>query len=544
MGVVSFTQFSGIAPRLSPFKLPQSNAQIAKNVRLAARTLKPWNNPLTVVSGVAADDPSTIYRFGHALPNDTQYWFAWPVDVDVVKGALAADATERTYFTHPTLGPRYTDNTLALTSGSGAYPWNSNPLGVPSPTLTPAGSATGGSGVPESRVYVFTYVTAYGEEGPPSPASSSIDVAPGGTCNLTNLGTTYPTGYANVTAKRIYRTLTGSLDTEFQFVDEIPIANSTYADTKTGTQLQEVIPSINYEPPPSDGYGICQMANGITVIFDGYDIYPSEAYLPHAYPPGYRQTTDYPIIGGKGFGSTVVVCTTGVPYLLFGSDPSALTLQKLQDPQACVSKRSICVVPGGVMYASPDGLVLVDASGVVTVVTDQFMTRDEWQLIVPSSIHGYVHDGRYIGFYDTGSVQGGFVYEPREGDAAITLLDTWATAGFTDLVNDSLYLQIGTDIQKWHSGAGKMTYTWKSRQVQLNYPDVFCCAQVIAMAYPVTFKLYADGVLKHTETVAGRDPFFLPGADRYRYVEVEISGTEEVVEFHLAHTIEDLKEVA
>jgi hypothetical protein len=543
MGAISFVQFSGIAPRLSPYKLPQSNAQIAKNVRLAARTLKPWNNPLTVVSGVTAGDPSTIYRFGHDLPNDTQYWFAWPVDVDVVKGALANDATERTYFTHPSDGPRYTNNSLALTGGSGAYPWNSYKLGVAAPTLTPAGVAGGGAGVPETRVYVFTYVTSYGEEGPPSPVSSTVDVLPGGYCDLSNLGTTAPTGYGNITAKRIYRTLSGSLATEFQFVDEIPIGNATYRDTKTGTQLQEVIPSVNYDPPPASGFGICQMANGITLIMDGYDIYPSEAYLPHAYPPAYRQTCDYPIVGAKSFGSMAVIGTTGVPYLLYGSDPSALTLQKLQDPQACVSKRSMCVVPGGVMYASPDGLVMVDANGSVTVATDPFMTRDEWQTLVPSSIRGYVHDGRYIGFYNTGSVQGGFVFEPREGDAAITLLDAYASAGYSDLVNDSLYLQIGTDIVKWHAGAGQMTYTWKSRLNLLPYPDIYSCAQVIASAYPVTFKLYGDGVLKHTQTVASRAPFRLTGGSRYQSIEVELSGTAEVAEVHVAHSIAELKEL-
>lgn len=543
MSLVSFTTFSGLAPRLSPYKLPQSNAQVAKNLCLSARTLKPWNDPLTVLSGVSAAPVTTIYRFGQDLISDSQYWFAWPVDVDVVKGAISGDATERTFFTHPTLGPRYTNNTLALTSGSGAYPWNSRPLGVPAPTATPTITAGSGTEVPEARVVVFTYVTDDGQEGPPSPPSTAADVYPDGTCTYGNLGTTAPAGYSHITAKRVYRTLSGSTNTDFQFVDEIPIAQASYTDTKTAVQLGGVIESLAYDPPPAGAFGITQMANGITVVFDGYDIYPSEPFLPHAFPSESTLSTDYPIVAGKAFGNVAVIGTTGVPYLLFGSDPSALTLQKLQDPQACVSKRSMCVVPGGVMYASPDGLILVDASGAVTNVLDQLMTRREWQAFVPSSIHGYVHDGRYIGFYNTGAATGGFIYDPREGDAAFTLIDLYATGGYTDLVQDALYLQVGTNIQRWDAGAGLMSYDWKSRVIEFPYPMMMAFGQVTAAGYPVTVKVYADGTLLTTKTVSSKAPFALP-AKRARTFEAEVTGTTEVMSMNFAQSVEELKAVA
>ncbi|MFM7012648.1 MAG: hypothetical protein ACKO0Z_25535, partial [Betaproteobacteria bacterium] len=122
MAVISLTKFSGVAPRVSPNKLAPDMAQTASNVRLVAGTLNSWKNPVTVASGMAVGTMSTIYRFGQDLYSDSQYWFDWNVDVDVVKGAIANDQTERTYFTHPTLGARITYNTLALTGGSGNYP--------------------------------------------------------------------------------------------------------------------------------------------------------------------------------------------------------------------------------------------------------------------------------------------------------------------------------------------------------------------------------------------------------------------------------------
>jgi hypothetical protein len=545
MAVISLTKFSGVAPKVSPNKLSPELAQTANNVRLLAGTLDAWNAPLSVVSGLTAGATSTIYRFGQDLTSDTQYWFHWTADVDVVKGAIANDQTERTYFTHPTLGPRMTYNTLALTGGSGDYPWGSHPLGVPAPVAAPVASVgtEGDTGTTaEVRVYVYTFVTSLGEEGPPSPPSNALTIHPdGGVAALSSMASAAPAGYSGyITAKRVYRTLSGSLSTEYQFVDEIPIAQATYSDSTPGEDLDEVIPSVQWFPPPSTAFGIVQMANGITIVFDGYDIYPSEAYIPSAYPPGYSQAVDYPIVGGAAVGTTAFVLTTGFPYLMTGSDPSAMSLVKLESPQACVSKRSIAAMDGGVLYASPDGLIYITGTGQVSNATAAFFSRKEWQALVPSSIHGYYHEGRYHGFYNNGTVQRGFIFDPAQGAAAFTFTDTYATAGFTDTVQDALYLKVGTTIVKWGADDDKLSYTWRSAIFEMAAPENKACAQVVAKSYPATFKLYADGVLKHTETVSSADPFWLPSGYRARFYEAELSGTAEILAVHIADTMEEL----
>lgn len=548
MAVISLTKFSGVAPRVSPNKLSPDMAQTATNVRLVAGTLNSWKNSVTVASGMSAGAQTTIYRYGQDLYSDSQYWFDWDVDVDVVKGAIANDQTERTYFTHPTLGARITYNTLALTGGSGAYPYNSYPLGVPAPTGVPVAAVQvegDTSSSLETRVYVYTFVTALGEEGPPSPVSNFLDVRTvGSTARLTGLSTVVPSGYSGyITAKRIYRTLSGSLSTEYQLVDEIPITQNTYDDFILGSQLDEVIPSITWTAPPTGSFGITQMANGIMLVFKGYDVYPSEAYIPYAYPANYSMAVDYPIVGGRAIGTSAIILTTGHPYLLTGSDPSALSLVKLESPQSCSSKRSIAAVNGGVMYSSPDGLIFVSVSGQVQNVTEPLFSRDEWQTLVPNSMHGYFHDGRYYGFYNNGVEQRGFIYDPAQGSGAFTFIGTYATAGYSDLLQDALYLKIGTDIVKWNAGASRMTYTWKSAIFEMGSPMNPACAQVIAKAYPATFKLFADGVLKHTQTVADANPFWLPSGYRARYLEIEISGTAEVLSVHVAPSPQELKGV-
>lgn len=546
MAVITIPKFSGVAPRVSPNKLNPEMAQTAQNVRLLAGTLAAWKQPLTVVSSLSAGDPSTIYRFGQDLTSDTQYWFHWTADVDVVKGAISGDQTERTFFTHPTLGARQTNNSLALTGGSGSYPWNSVPLGVPAPALTPAAAVTtnGATDQPiETRIYCVTYVTSLGEEGPPSAPSAPLDVYPtGSTVTVSNLGSSAPSGYAGyITAKRIYRTLSGNLTTEFQLVDEIPVTQTSYTDTIDRGALDEVLPTATWQPPPAGVFGVTSMANGILLLFKDYDIYPSEAYVPYAYPVDYQQSVDYPIVGAKAVGSSAIVVTTGHPYLLTGSDPSALSLIKLENPQACVSKRSLAPADGGVIYASPDGLIFVSTSGQVNNLTQGLFSRDEWQTLVPSSIDGYYHDGRYYGFYNNGTTQGGFVFDPTQGSGAFTFIDTYATAGYSDLLQDALYLKIGTNIVKWGAGTAPMSYTWKSAIFEMTTPTNPACAQVVAKSYPATFKLYADGVLKHTQTVANNDPFWLPSGYRARFLEVQIEGTGEVLAVHVASSPQELK---
>ncbi len=547
MILLALTRFAGVAPKIAPSKLPVGFAQQALNTRMTGGTLHAWKQTLSVLSGLTPADTSTIYRFGKDLVSDTQYWFHWGVDVDAVKGAISDDATERTYFTHPSLGPRVTNNSLALTGGSGDYPWNSHALGVPAPTPVPTAEVLvpGDTSSPvETRVYVYTFVTAFGEEGPPGPPSNALAVyTSGSTTRLSGMGTSAPGGYANVTAKRIYRTLSGNLGTEFQLVDEIPISQATYDDTKAGALLGEVIPSMTWNPPPSGCFGITQMANGIMLVFKGYDIYPSEAYLPYAYPIGYSQSVDSPIVGAKGLGSSAVILTSGHPYLLTGSDPSAMSLEKLVEPQACVSKRSIAAIGGGVLYASPDGLILVTGQGQVSNVTAQFFGRDEWQTLNPASIKGWFHDGRYIGFYNTGVTTGGFIFDPAEGASALVFTDVYATAGYSDPLQDALYLKVGGEIVRWHAGAARMTYTWRSGVVDLPKPVNPACAQVVATAYPVTFKLYADGVLRHTQAVANRNSFWLPSGYLANSIEVELSGTNEVQAVFVAQSPADLARI-
>lgn len=541
MAAIVFTKFSGVAPRLTKWRLPPEMAQVATNLNLESRTLRPWKGLLDIETGLSDQDPSTIYRFGLNVVSDTQYWFHWAgKDVDVVKGPVVGDVTERTFYTGDG-APKWTNNTLALTAPP--YPAAYRDLGVTAPTGAPTVNVTGaGTGTPDNRAYVYTNITVYGEESAPSPASSIVEVQSGQTVEILGF-TAAPGGNGSTTARRIYRSVSSpSGTTAYFFVKEIPVATSSTNDD-VGDSIGEPIASSDWVAPPSTMFGLTAMANGVLVGFNGNDVCLSEAYVPYAWPVAYRLSTDFPIVGGKAIGNQTVVLTTGNPYLLTGTAPESMSLTKLEWPFGCVSKRSIVCVGGGVIYASPVGLCLVDGSGQVTNITEPLLTAEQWAELNPESLRAYLYNGQYFGFYDTGSVQAGFILEPREAEAALSYLDSFATAGYTDPVQNELYLKIDTKIQKWDETGAYTDYTWRSGVVTLDQPRNFSVGQVSAAAYPVTLNLYADGVLKHTQAVANGSPFRLPSGFLGAEYEVELTGTNEVYKAVIASTVAELKEV-
>lgn len=520
--------------------LQPNQAQVASNTRLWTGALEPLPAKATTKTGVNTQT-ETIYRFGQDTPGDSNYWFTWNTPVQVVKGPIAGDTTERTYYTGDGY-PKVTDNSVALASTP--YPAAAYRLGVPAPTVAPftvVNNEGDTTETLETRAYVYTYVTAWGEEGQPSDPTL-VDLYPASQTVTLTFGTV-PTGNYNLATIRVYRTAVGTSGTNYYFVAEVPVASSTFTDEVVGTDLGEPIPSLSWSMPPEDLQGLIALPNGFLAGFTGRDIYFSEAYYLHAWPIEYSQSVDYPIVALGQFGQSVVVLTTGSPYMLTGSDPSSMTLQKLDFEQACLSDRSVCRLGPGVVYASPDGLAYIGPDG-MQVLTEQFFTRKEWQTLKPSTILGAQHDNRYYAFYDDGATQGGFILDPKSNGSPFIFTDQYFDGLYNDLRNDALYgVRQGT-ISQLEGATDVLSYTWRSKQFLLPKPINFKCAQVIAPEYSnLAVKFYVDGTLVHTASPTSQAPFQLPAGYKGRILEVEISGTSTVVAIHVAESMEELRNV-
>jgi hypothetical protein len=321
----------------------------------------------------------------------------------------------------------------------------------------------------------------------------------------------------------------------------IPVATTSIIDDCAADALGSVLDSAEWDPPPEDLAGLIALPNGSLCGFSGKSVCFSERNRPHAWPLSYRISVDHPIVSIGAFGSSVLVTTTGMPCLITGEEPGAMGRDKLEIGQACVSKRGTVDMGYAVLYPAPDGLV-VAGTGKLELATDGVLTRDEWQAFKPESIHAYLYAGQYVGFYDTGTVQGGFAFDPKTG--AFSTFDLYATGGFSDTATGNLYLIVDGDIVQWDGGTDHINYRWKSRPFYATAPLNLGCAQVFADAYPVTVTVYADGSLKHTQTVANNQPFRLPAGFRANEWEVEVAGVNAVNVVSLASTMSELGQVA
>ena len=177
--------FNGIAPILEPRLLKDEVGVTAQNVNLERGNL----NALYTNGNHATLNASSItshyqYKFG-----GTTYNLEFDDDVDVVPGPIADDAFDRLYWTGQTF-PRMASSTQITSGGSGAYPRSSFRLGIEAPPNLGVATPTGpddGTQIKYSTSYVYTFVSAFGEEGPPSAASTVLTKVDGQSIALSNL---------------------------------------------------------------------------------------------------------------------------------------------------------------------------------------------------------------------------------------------------------------------------------------------------------------------------------------------------------------------
>ena len=278
-------------------------------------------------------------------------------------------------------------------------------IGVP-PSLA-AKQEYEGQGVLETRAYVYTWVSAYGEESPPSPANSNTAWSG----DPWYIKVTPPTEdealERNITKARIYRTVTGAAgSTTYFLVDEIDIATASYTDTKADDKVvnNSILESYFWEAPPSDMKGLTMMANGMVAGFKARQVWFCEPYRPHAWPSPYMLSFDADIVGLGFTGQTLMVMTTSSTYAVTGINPAQLAVSKLKRIEPCTSRGSIVSASNGVVYSSPNGLAMA-TPGDITIITRDLITKDHWEDIVSlPTLRGTQLAG---GYYGWGAIRAG-----------------------------------------------------------------------------------------------------------------------------------------
>lgn len=471
--------FSGMHVGRSVRLLPPNVAADAANVDLSSGSLVPMLRPVKVHEAPG----SGAKKFARLRFNDgTVFWLPLSHRLsDVIKSPVVNDSHERVYILDPPGTPLRFNTKARLLAGQPSFL-----LGLPAPVSAPTVTVSGGSGLSETRAYVYTFVDDYGHEGPPSEPTLQSGFA-NGTWTVGGMDTSVPDAAQRPgVKKRIYRSLsTNDGIGGYFFVAEVALSVASYDDTAPGTliALNNTLESVSFYAPPDDLDGMVLMPGGFFIGWRGRDLHFSVPYRPWAWPPEFDLTLEHAVVGVGVTKQTAVCATTGSPYLLTGTSPAQVTPARLDVIEPCLDKLSVIGSDDGVYYASREGVVFVTSS-TARVLTSDAIPGSAWYENLKSGVVGAAKTkAQYFILSADGE---GWRIDVWRDKLSVSRLQNFTryTALWNDTVTGSVLLvdtfdQDGPIVYELAtSGQDYVPFLWSSGEITTPRPTNFTCGRI------------------------------------------------------------------
>lgn len=546
MPAVKINRFGGVVPRYAASLLRENMAAEAENVKLWHGLLEPFRRPAPVYTSDASC-VRTMHRFGCR-------WLTWADPCVAVAEWLPT--CERVYVTGVESYP------IVAEMPDGADPFVWRRVGLPLPDTAPVATALDATlpdRITSSRIYVYTYVNGFGEEGAPSlPSNELLDMREGAAAAIDIPAP--PDGW-DIATIRLYRVASQFIDgtqpaqqtaTVYLFVTDLAPIAQQYVDAANTDELGEPLVSEQYMPPPAGLENITQLENGVLAGSVGNQVWFCEPYQPQAWPVDYLLVLDDNVRAMKWQGGILYAMTDGHPYAITEECPDGQCCRKVfRFPKAApiVSRNSAVQAPDGAMYATLGGLMYLSGRR-MSMVTGPWFASDDWQALLPHTMIAATVEGQYAGF----SSSAGFLFDIRDGIEndglqnndlmPLTLTPNAAHTGR----DGKLYLAFGNIVHEWDAGAEFIPYRWRSRTTatpgQMNFSAALVTLDAYARSriapFGVQFKFMADERLTLDRPVKRSQPFRLPPNRRSSDFAVEVSGVERVREIKFASSVREL----
>ena len=545
MSTLDITAFQGANLAFDELLLPAGVGVQSLNQRPGYGDLRPWNQPGSAVATVPTSPQRlTIHRMGQDVASEADYWLSWSTVVHAVRGFDTDDTTERTYFSGSGT-PKWTDNVIAL-SGGAPYPQATRELSVPAPTtaIIAAVNTASATGTDQAYLWVYTFVNDLGWESAPSPVSNTLLNKPGTTFDLSGFDTA-PSGAFGITKIRLYRFVPGTGTAGDYFFLREWVIGSTPANPIDDARSvgSDPLQTTGWRPPPADGSCLTKLWGGMFSILSGKTVRFCEPYKHYAWPIAYEIGLPSKAIAQAVWGQRLLVLTTGDAYLINGTAPESMDDEPAKINRPCASVRGVVEFNEGeaykgVVWPSEEGLCWYGDGG-FRLLTGDMLTREQWQALNPSTMIASRVLGFYICFYEDGATRKGFLIDPKNPQG-IYFLGTGYHALYRDPISDRLYVLDGGNVRRWDAGSA-MTATFKSKLIQTPEPTCMQAWEVIAKGYPVTLKVWADGLLIVDRSITSDDsvrPNVAKYADQFQ---VEVSSTARVIAVRGGTDVDDLR---
>ena len=560
--------------------LPENNAAYSRNTWLYRGNIQGYKSPLTRYN--LTTSAQSVYRIplGSATDYAGSKWVELSdIYTNVLWSPVVADQYNRYYFFSPSGTPQYSPLS-DIQSGVAKLT-----LGVPTPTITPyiteiPAATKPTNPISETRSYVYTWVTVYGEEGAPSPPGI-ITGTVGSTYSLTlTAPTSQQLANRRISQVRIYRTITDAAGTaNYYLVATLNYTSISFIDSTLDTSISSNnILESNYWTPPPALQGCVLMPNGIMAGWaNDNEVWFSEPYRPHAWPATYAISVPYRIVGLGVINSSLIIATEGSPYIATGITPESMSLSEGPMQEPCISRNSIVSAPEGVYYASANGLILVTTGGAQNV-TKQLLTREDWGKLNPSTFVAGRYGSAYVAFTRNTSLGNG------SGDNGIVIDNSGPNVAFNNLrfngavknvvqdaMTGNLFIVSGTTVTEWDAQAAttQQPYIWRSKVFQMPYKREFVAALIYFdvptsvtitpteatrnTAQPQTFdatkqyfllRVYADNRLVMTrEVIKSGELIMLPSGFKANFYQFEVEGQVVISNIQVATSVKELRSV-
>lgn len=556
---------TGQQPAIEPHLLQDSQAQYALNCRFESGGIVPLKIPLLINSPAGAALKS-IHKVGVS-------WFAFTAVVDLIM-APTYNSAERFYYTGAG-SPR--KSTRAAYAATGAY-YNT---GIPKPTTAltvniqtnPAQEDE--PGIQKEVSYTYCFVTGWGEVGPPADPTALVQVENDEYVTLT--GMTYPTNYAtlyNIVGLRVFRINRGNSAADYQEL----ISPEWVADADTGGHIDDAVTTVkdqvgsNYEliddgdlgdtiqsedytGPDSSATGITLLSNGVVACLVGNKVLLSDPYIPYGFPAANEVPTGEAGVAIAGYGTTLVVATSGRPWIIDCFDPSNKAAVRINEAYPAVNARGITSGKDFVAWVSTYGLIRVDAAGIQNLTDSaKLFTDTQWSALTPANMLLEYYNGRYYIF--NYNAKTGFILDFSGQFASYIPFTLTNTILDTVVHNDGLYLLAVTDagafrIEQFDKGATVLAAQFKTKRFRIP-PHNFSWGMIRGdFDTTVQFLLYGKKVstagsstmtLLLNKTVSNQNAFKLPAGTKYDECEVWlVTSAAKTTEIVLADSIEELR---
>ena len=240
----------------------------------------------------------------------------------------------------------------------------------------------------------------------------------------------------------------------------------SFTDDFLVSSLNTIVPSEEYDPPPTNMKGLRTAHNNILVGFFDNQLCFSFPDKPHAWPEKYRLTFESDIVAIEPVAGYIIVLTKEYPYSVSGNDPATMVSARIDTLYPCVSKRSVVNMGYGVVWATWGGLAVFSPSTGIDLITKFVHDWDTWEdTLDPATLIGHYYNGKYFGSHTSRS----FIFERDDkiGGYFVNIQYTFSAA-WSDPETGTMYYVSGNngEIFEWDNEDQILSpLEWKSKTI-------------------------------------------------------------------------------